>query len=107
MIASLDARDIRFPTSRHSHGSDAMNRDPDYSCAYVTLLSEDGDALGNGLTFTIGRGNDLCVAAPSSSVTHSMISKQIPASPHGWSWATASIAGSDRKRASCTLQPPP
>ncbi len=63
MIASLDARDIRFPTSRHSHGSDAMNRDPDYSCAYVTLLSEDGDALGNGLTFTIGRGNDLCVAA--------------------------------------------
>ena len=63
MIASLDARDIRFPTSRHSHGSDAMNRDPDYSCAYVTLLSEDGDALGNGLTFTIGRGTDLCVAA--------------------------------------------
>ena len=63
MIASLDARDIRFPTSRHSHGSDAMNRDPDYSCAYVTLLSEDGDALGNGLTFTIGRGNALCVAA--------------------------------------------
>lgn len=63
MIAGIDARDIRFPTSRHSHGSDAMNRDPDYSCAYVTLLSKSGEALGNGLTFTIGRGNDLCVAA--------------------------------------------
>ena len=63
MIVGLDARDIRFPTSRHSHGSDAMNPDPDYSCAYVSLLMSDGEQSGNGLTFTIGRGNDLCVAA--------------------------------------------
>lgn len=63
MIVGLDARDIRFPTSRHSHGSDAMNPDPDYSCAYVSLLMRGGEQSGNGLTFTIGRGNDLCVAA--------------------------------------------
>ena len=63
MIVGLDARDIRFPTSRHSHGSDAMNPDPDYSCAYVSLLMSGGEQSGNGLTFTIGRGNDLCVAA--------------------------------------------
>ncbi|WP_340692921.1 enolase C-terminal domain-like protein [Hyphomonas sp.] len=63
MIVGLDARDIRFPTSRHSHGSDAMNPDPDYSCAYVSLLMSGGEQGGNGLTFTIGRGNDLCVAA--------------------------------------------
>lgn len=63
IIAGLKARDIRFPTSRDSHGSDAMNPDPDYSCAYVSLLMSDGSQAGNGLTFTIGRGNDLCVAA--------------------------------------------
>ena len=63
MIHSIEARDIRFPTSRDSHGSDAMNPDPDYSCAYATLKMRGGDPDGNGLTFTIGRGNDLCVAA--------------------------------------------
>lgn len=63
MIESIEARDIRFPTSRESHGSDAMNPDPDYSCAYATLKMRGGDPDGNGLTFTIGRGTDLCVAA--------------------------------------------
>ena len=63
IISSITAKDIRFPTSRELHGSDAMNPDPDYSCAYASLLDEDGEALGHGLTFTIGRGNDLCVDA--------------------------------------------
>jgi len=63
VITGIDARDIRFPTSRFMHGSDAMNPDPDYSCAYVTLRMSGGDPDGTGLTFTIGRGNDLCVAA--------------------------------------------
>lgn len=62
-IARITAKDIRFPTSRELHGSDAMNPDPDYSCAYATLYAEDGAAIGGGLTFTIGRGNELCVAA--------------------------------------------
>ena len=62
-ITSLTVRDIRFPTSRNLDGSDAMNPDPDYSCAYVTLCTDHPDGLeGNGITFTIGRGNELCVA---------------------------------------------
>lgn len=61
-IIELDARDIRFPTSRARDGSDAMNPDPDYSAAYCILKTDTGLA-GHGLTFTIGRGNELCVAA--------------------------------------------
>src|SRR6478752_1106368 len=65
-ITRVDAYDIRFPTSRALDGSDAMNPDPDYSAAYVILRTDapNGKALeGHGLTFTIGRGNELCVAA--------------------------------------------
>jgi L-fuconate dehydratase len=41
-----------------------MNPDPDYSAAYVILRTDDPRGLeGHGLTFTIGRGNELCVAA--------------------------------------------
>jgi L-fuconate dehydratase len=62
-ITSLAVHDVRFPTSRALDGSDAMNPDPDYSAAYV-VLGTDADGLeGHGLTFTIGRGNELCVAA--------------------------------------------
>jgi L-fuconate dehydratase len=57
-------RDVRFPTSRGLDGSDAMNADPDYSAAYVVLHTDAADGpQGHGLTFTIGRGNELCVAA--------------------------------------------
>lgn len=63
-IRDVVARDIRFPTSRTLDGSDAMNRDPDYSAAYVVLQTDSPAGLeGHGLTFTIGRGNELCVAA--------------------------------------------
>jgi L-fuconate dehydratase len=63
-ITRIDVFDIRFPTSRGRHGSDAMHTDPDYSAAYVTLRTDRPDGLeGHGLTFTIGRGNELCVAA--------------------------------------------
>ena len=64
VITAVEARDIRFPTSRDLDGSDAMNPDPDYSAAYVTLRTDDRGGLeGHGLTFTIGRGNELCVEA--------------------------------------------
>src|SRR5215210_75166 len=63
-ITSLDVLDIRFPTSRTLDGSDAMNPDPDYSAAYVVLRTDAGDGLeGHGLTFTIGRGTEVVVAA--------------------------------------------
>lgn len=61
-ITALETKDIRFPTSDALDGSDAMNPDPDYSAAYV-ILHTDGDVNGHGLTFTIGRGNEICVAA--------------------------------------------
>lgn len=61
-ITSIDVRDIRFPTSKELHGSDAMNKDPDYSAAYC-ILHTDAGAEGHGLTFTLGRGNELCVEA--------------------------------------------
>lgn len=61
-ITEVVARDIRFPTSRNLDGSDAMNLDPDYSAAYV-ILKTDSDLEGHGLTFTCGRGTEVCVAA--------------------------------------------
>src|SRR6267142_2264155 len=63
-ITDIIVRDIRFPTSVSQAGSDAMNPDPDYSAAYVVLQTDNPAGLeGHGLTFTIGRGNELCVAA--------------------------------------------
>lgn len=63
-ITDVDVLDIRFPTSDGLHGSDAMHTAPDYSAAYVVLRTDDGQGIeGHGLTFTIGRGNELCVAA--------------------------------------------
>ena len=61
-ITNLRTHDLRFPTSESLDGSDAMNPDPDYSAAYV-VLETDGAYEGHGLTFTIGRGNEICVAA--------------------------------------------
>ncbi len=62
-ITAVDALDIRFPTSRSLDGSDAMNPDPDYSAAYAIVRTEDEGTSGHGFTFTIGRGNEICVAA--------------------------------------------
>ena len=62
VITDLEAIDLRFPTSRSGAGSDAVHKDPDYSAAYVVLKTS-GDLEGHGLTFTVGRGNELCVAA--------------------------------------------
>ncbi|QTF92111.1 enolase C-terminal domain-like protein, partial [Halomonas sp. BM-2019] len=66
-ITRLEVQDIRFPTSRSLDGSDAMNAAPDYSATYVTLHTDAESGLeGHGLTFTIGRGNELCVKAVES-----------------------------------------
>src|SRR6478735_4056870 len=63
-ITRVTAYDIRFPTSRMLDGSDAMNPDPDYSAAYVVLETDRDDGLaGHGMTFTVGRGTEIVVAA--------------------------------------------
>jgi L-fuconate dehydratase len=62
LIAAVDAVDVRFPTSRELDGSDAMNPEPDYSATYVTVRTTAGDE-GFGLAFTVGRGNEITVAA--------------------------------------------
>lgn len=62
-IISLQLSDIRFPTSLEADGTDAMNPDPDYSAAYLRLVTDDEQLHGCGFTFTIGRGNEVCLAA--------------------------------------------
>ena len=64
-IIRLDTTDLRFPTSETLDGSDAKNKAPDYSAAYVEMETASG-LVGNGLIFTIGRGNDLCCQAVQS-----------------------------------------
>ncbi|MFB7608650.1 enolase C-terminal domain-like protein [Streptomyces gardneri] len=61
-ITGLDALDVRFPTSQELDGSDALNPEPDYSATYVTIRTSEGGE-GHGLAFTVGRGNDIQVAA--------------------------------------------
>ncbi|MBO9623842.1 MAG: L-fuconate dehydratase [Sphingomonas sp.] len=63
VITRLRVLDVRFPTSTRLDGSDAMNPDPDYSAAYCVLETDQPGLEGHGLTFTIGRGNDICCAA--------------------------------------------
>jgi L-fuconate dehydratase len=63
-ITAVTTIDVRFPTSLTLDGSDAMNPDPDYSASYVRIGTDAGDGLdGHGFVFTIGRGNDVQVAA--------------------------------------------
>ncbi len=61
-ITTIDVTDVRFPTSLSMDGSDAMNKDGDYSATYVAIRT-DGGLAGFGFTFTIGRGNDVCTLA--------------------------------------------
>jgi len=74
-ITGLRTHDLRFPTSRSLDGSDAMNPDPDYSAAYV-VLETDGEFEGHGLTFTIGRGNDICCRAIEA-MTHLLVGLEL------------------------------
>jgi len=62
-ITAARTADIRFPTSQQLDGSDAMNPDPDYSAAYLSLSSDADDLLGAGFVFTTGRGNNIAAEA--------------------------------------------
>ncbi len=76
IITGIEVKDIRFPTSKTFIGSDAMNPDPDYSAAYVMLKTNIPGLEGHGLTFTIGRGNELCVKAIKT-ISHLVINKSL------------------------------
>ena len=64
-ITGFETHDVRFPTSRTLAGSDAMNTAPDYSAAYLVIKTDSADPAlaGHGFAFTIGRGNDVQLAA--------------------------------------------
>ncbi|QJU55592.1 enolase C-terminal domain-like protein [Herbiconiux sp. KACC 21604] len=77
LITALETSDIRFPTSLQLDGSDAMNPDPDYSAAYVRLVTDASDGLeGHGFVFTIGRGNDVQVAAIDA-LAHHVVGREV------------------------------
>ena len=63
VIKSFEVLDVRFPTSKTLDGSDAMNPDPDYSAAYVILHTDNEALKGHGMTFTSGRGTEICCVA--------------------------------------------
>ncbi|KAH8926112.1 mandelate racemase/muconate lactonizing enzyme [Atractiella rhizophila] len=75
-ITGFKVEDLRFPTSLSGDGTDAMNRDCDYSAAYVTL-NTDKNVAGSGMTFTIGRGNDIvCMAV--TQVAEKLVGRSLP-----------------------------
>ena len=77
LITDVVISDIRFPTSKSLDGSDAMNTDPDYSAAYIILKTDHPDDIeGHGLTFTIGRGNEICTAALEA-MSHLVVGKTL------------------------------
>ncbi|MDG2474788.1 MAG: enolase C-terminal domain-like protein [Paracoccaceae bacterium] len=61
-ITEIQTHDIRFPTSLEDLGTDAVHIDCDYSATYVKIFTDHPKLVGVGLTFTIGKGNDLCAA---------------------------------------------
>ncbi len=65
-VTNYSVRDVRFPTSDTQDGSDAVHGDPDYSAAYVVLETDAAGLEGSGLTFTLGRGTEICAAAVQS-----------------------------------------
>jgi L-fuconate dehydratase len=107
-IVGFETTDVRFPTSQFLDGSDAMNPDPDYSAAYLRVRTDADDGLeGHAFVFTIGRGNDVQVAAVASLAPWFLgrdVERSSPTSAgSGASWSTTrSCAGWARRRASCT-----
>ncbi|HWL87986.1 MAG TPA: fuconate dehydratase, partial [Polyangiaceae bacterium] len=95
-IEALDVFDIRFPTSRDLDGSDAMNPDPDYSAAYVVLRTDDR-SRGYGLAFTIGRGNDVQVAAIRALAPH-VVGREVPAGAADLSALSRDLVGDSQLR---------
>ncbi|MDP9800999.1 L-fuconate dehydratase [Arcanobacterium wilhelmae] len=76
-ITAVKTYDLRFPTSNTLSGSDAMNKDPDYSSAYVEVSTDADDGItGVGFVFTIGRGNDI-VCAAIDTMAHALVGRNV------------------------------
>jgi L-alanine-DL-glutamate epimerase-like enolase superfamily enzyme len=95
-IVALEVHEVRFPTSRELDGSDAMNRDPDYSAAYVVLRA-DGGPNGHGLAFTIGRGNDVQAAAIRALGAH-VVGRPLPLDAAALGALSAELIGDSQLR---------
>jgi len=95
-ITDLEVLDLRFPTSRASVGTDAMHPDPDYSAAYVILKTNTG-IEGHGLTFTIGRGNEICAAAIEA-FRHLVVGQRLDAITEDFSGFWRQLAGDSQLR---------
>jgi L-fuconate dehydratase len=95
-ITNLTTLDLRFPTSRDKVGSDAVHVDPDYSAAYV-MLETDGGLEGHGLTFTIGRGNEVCAVAIEA-FRHLVVGKRLEDITHDFAAFWRSLAGDSQLR---------
>ncbi len=95
-INDLEILDLRFPTSRDKVGTDAVHVDPDYSAAYVILKT--GDSVeGHGLTFTIGRGNEVCAAAIAA-FRHLVVGRRLDDITHDFAGFWHSLAGESQLR---------
>ncbi|QFZ16414.1 enolase C-terminal domain-like protein [Saccharothrix syringae] len=95
-VVALDVVDVRFPTSRELDGSDAMNPDPDYSAAYAVLRTDEGPD-GHGLAFTIGRGNDVQVAAIRALAPH-VVGRPAPTTARDLAALSADLVGDSQLR---------
>ena len=97
-IVAVDTRDVRFPTSLLLDGSDAMNPDPDYSAAYLTIRTDAEDELtGDAFVFTIGRGNDVQVAALDTLRDH-LLGQNVEALLANMGAASARLVGDSQLR---------
>ena len=96
VFTSLDVTDVRFPTSRHLDGSDAMNPDPDYSAAYVSLHTSEGES-GFSLVFTIGRGNDVQAEAVRA-LAHHIVGREVNEVLADLGGLSASLVGDSQLR---------
>ncbi|MFA4840208.1 MAG: L-fuconate dehydratase [Agrococcus sp.] len=97
-IVSVDVSDVRFPTSQSLDGSDAMNPDPDYSAAYLVVRTDAGDGLeGHGFVFTIGRGNDVQLAAIGAVAEH-ILGREVEPLLDDMGTASAELIGDSQLR---------
>jgi L-fuconate dehydratase len=95
-ITNLTVLDLRFPTSKDQVGTDAVHTDPDYSAAYV-ILETDGGLEGHGLTFTIGRGNEVCAQAIES-FRHLVVGRDLDGITSDFGGFWHSLAGESQLR---------